>query len=400
MNLIGVRRAAILSTVVASCVALAACSSSGSKDDGGGGTSGGTIKLAFEGPLTGDNGQYGQDQTQGMQLAVDQYNAAGGVPSGPNKGKKLSLSTHDDAADPNQGASVAQQLCDDSSLFAALGPVNSSVALAVGPIYNRCGLTEVISYASNPKITTAGYTNVFRTIPNDDMLSAADVDAAVQVAGKSKIAIIWSNDDYGQGLFAGAKAEAAKLGVSIVADQSFTSGSTKDFSSILTKIKGSNPDALLLMTTYSDAGLLANQARQAGIDAQIVVPTGSNTPQFIKLAGAAAEGVLTPVLFNPESSDPQVAKFVKDFRAKYKREPGESSGLGFASVQLIEYALEQGATTRADLSAKLSAGKNMPTITGPITFDENRDPSSLTGLVLLTVKDGKFVTNDKQFPAK
>lgn len=399
MNLSSVRRAAVVSTAVATCVALAACGSSSSGKKSGGST-GATIQLAFEGPLTGDNAQYGKDQTQGMQLAVDQYNAAGGVPSGPNKGKKLSLSQHDDAADPNQGASVAQQLCDDTSVFAALGPVNSSVALAVGPIYNRCGLTEVISYASNPKITTAGHTNVFRTIANDDQLSAADVAAAAQVAGKKRIAVIWSNDDYGQGLFAGAKKATAKLGASIVADQSFTPGATKDFSSILTKIKSANPDALLLMTTYSDAGLLANQARQAGITAQIVVPTGSNTPQFIQLAGKAGEGILTPVLFNPDSSDPKVAKFVSDFKTKYNRDPGESSGLGFASVQLIEYALEQGATTRAQLSAKLSAGKDMATITGPITFDKNRDPSSLGGLVLLTVKNGKWVENDKQLPTR
>lgn len=404
MNLFGARRATVLGLAVA--MALAGCSSSSSSSSNstgsskGGGSSKGNINIAMTGPLTGDNGQYGQDQIQGMQLAVDAFNAAGGVPSGPNKGRKLALTSHDDAGDPNQGASVAQSLCDDTSVLAVLGPVNSSVALAAGPVYNRCGVTEVTSYASNPKITLAGFTNVFRSIPNDSQLGEADVAAAVQVAGKKKIAVVYSNDDYGSGLDAAVKSSVSKYGATIVSNESFTPGSTKDFSSVLTKIKSSNPDALLLMTTYSDAGLLANQARQVGITAQMVVPTGSNTPQFLKLGGKAIEGVLTPVLFNPDSTDTAVKKFITDFKTKFKRDPGESSATGYGSVQLVEYALTQGATSRKDVSAKLSAGKNMPTILGSITFDKNRDPSSLGSLVALTVKGGKFVASPKQFPAK
>lgn len=395
------RSARRVGVAVAACALLTACGSGKSSSGGSGGSSSkGDIKIAMTGPLTGDNGQYGQDQIQGMQLAVDQFNAAGGVPSGPNKGRKLSLSSQDDAGDPNQGASVAQQLCDDGGVLAVLGPVNSSVALAVGPIYNRCGVTEVTSYASNPKITLAGYQNVFRSIPNDDQLSAADVAAAVQVSGKKNLAVVYSNDDYGSGLYAGVQKALQRYGGTIVANQSFTPGSTKDFSSILTKIKGAKADALLLMTTYSDAGLLANQARQVGITSQLIVPTGSNTPQFLKLGGKAVEGVLTPVLFNPDSADPAVQKFITDFKAKFTRDPGESSATGYASVQLVESALTQGATARKDVSEKLTAGKDMPTILGTVTFDKNRDPSSLNSLALLTVKDGKFVANPTQFPAK
>ena len=151
------------------------------------------------------------------------------------------------------------------------------------------------------------------------------------------------------------------------------------------------------MTTYSDAGLLVNQARQAGIEGQIVVPTGSNVPEFLQLAGDAAEGVLTPVLFDLESTDPQISDFVKAFRDAYDRDPGESSATGYASMQLVKYALEQGATTREEVSQQLTEGKDMETILGSITFDENRDPSTLSSLILLTVKDGKFVSNDQQF---
>jgi branched-chain amino acid transport system substrate-binding protein len=396
VKFVGMRRGAVLGMAVLTSVALAAC---GGGDDGGGGGGGGSdgpIKIAMTGPLTGDNAAYGQDQLEGMQLAVDQFNEAGGVQSGPNEGRQLELISRDDAGDPNQGASVAQELCDDTDVMAVLGPVNSSVALAVGPIYNRCGLTEITSYASNPEITLKGFENVFRSIPNDDQLSAADVAAAVEIAGAQTIAIVYSNDDYGTGLYDGAVAAAEEYGVEIVAAESFTPGSTRDFSSILTNVRGSNPDAVLMMTTYSDAGLLVNQARQVGIEGQLVVPTGSNVPEFLELAGEAAEGVLTPVLFDVTSEDPEIAEFVEAFRAAFDRDPGESSATGYASMQLIQYALNEGATTREEISEKLTEGEEMETILGPITFNENRDPSSLTSLIILTVQDGAFVASEQQ----
>jgi branched-chain amino acid transport system substrate-binding protein len=150
------------------------------------------------------------------------------------------------------------------------------------------------------------------------------------------------------------------------------------------------------MADYSDVGLMTQQARQVGITAQIVAPTGTSTPEYLDLAGEAAEGMLTPVLFDPSSEDPTVAKFVEDFRAEFDRDPGESSATGYGSVQLIEHALNEGATSREEIAQKLAEGKDMPTILGDITFDENGDPTSLTSLIVLTVRDGKFVANETQ----
>jgi branched-chain amino acid transport system substrate-binding protein len=391
----GIGRAVVLGTALLTSASLTACQGVGSS---GGGSAHDPIQIAMTGPLTGDNAQYGKDQIDGMQLAVDQFNEKGGVSGGPYKGRTLTLSSHDDAADPNQGAAIAQQLCDDSDVMAVLGPVNSSVALAVGPIYHRCDLTEITSYASNPRITSAGYDDVFRSVPNDNQLSAADVAAAVLIAGAHRLAVVYSNDDYGTGLFTGARAASRTYGATVVAAESFTPGATRDFSAILTRIGDSDPDALLIMTTYSDAGLLTNQARRVGIASRIVVSTGDNTPQFLQLAGRAAEGVLTPVLFDPTSPAPKIQRFISDFRATYHRDPGEAAATGYGSAQLIEYALSRRATTRRDMSRQLSEGKDMDTVLGPITFNRQRDPSSLSTLTLQTVRDGRFVSNDNQFP--
>jgi branched-chain amino acid transport system substrate-binding protein len=392
---IRVKRVAAFGAAVLAGAVLAGCGGS----SGGSGSSGASsqpIEIAYTGPLTGDAGQWGQDQLGGLQLLVDQINKAGGFESGPNKGRKLKLSSYDDAGDPNQGASIAQKLCDNQGLLAVFGPVNSSVALAASPIYNRCGLPMITSYASNPEITKKGYANIFRTIPNDNQLAEADVAVAAQISGAKTIAVAWQNDAYGQGLWQGAKQAASKYGIKIVSDASFTPDATKDFSSILDNLQQSKPDAMLFMTNYSPAALLTQQAAQRGITAKIICPLATAVPPYLQLAGKAAEGMLTPTLFDPSSKDPQVVKFISDYKAKFNKDPGESSATVYASGQLFQYALTKGDATRENVIKQLSEGKDMKTLFGTMTFDKNHDPASLGALQVLTVKNGQFASSAKQ----
>lgn len=395
MRTIRVKRVAAFGAAVLAGAVLAACGGS-SGGGGSGGDSSGPIEIAYTGPLTGDAGQWGQDQLAGLQLLVDQINKAGGIESGPNKGRELKLTSYDDAGDPNQGASIAQKLCDNEGLLAVFGPVNSSVALAASPIYNRCGLPMITSYASNPEITKQGYDNIFRTIPNDTQLAEADVAIASQISGAKTIAVAWQNDAYGQGLWDGVQQAAAKYNIKIVKDASFTPEATKDFSSILDNLEQSNPDALLFMTNYSPAALLTQQARQLGIDATIICPLATAVPPYLELAGASAEGMLTPTLFDPSSTDPDVVKFISDYKAQFNKDPGESSATVYASGQVFEYALTKGDATRESVIKQLDEGKDMKTLFGTITFDKNHDPETLGSLQVLTVKNGQFVSSDKQ----
>jgi branched-chain amino acid transport system substrate-binding protein len=392
---IRVKPVAAFGAVVLAGAVLAGCGG-GSDGGGAGGDSSKPIDIAYTGPLTGDAGQWGQDQLAGLQLLVDQINEAGGIESGPNKGRELKLSSYDDAGDPNQGASIAQKLCDNESLLAVFGPVNSSVALAASPIYNRCGLPMITSYASNPEVTKKGYDNIFRTIPNDIQLAEADVAIASQIGGAKTIAVAWQNDAYGQGLWDGVQQAAAKYDIEIVKDASFTPDATKDFSSILDSLEQSKPDALLFMTNYSPAALLTQQARQLGSDAMIICPLATAVPPYLELAGASADGMMTPTLFDPSSKNPEVVQFISDYKAQFNKDPGESSATVYASGQLFEYALTEGDATRENVIKQLDEGKDMKTLFGTISFDDNHDPETLGSLQVLTVKNGQFVSSEKQ----
>jgi branched-chain amino acid transport system substrate-binding protein len=392
-----VKRVAALGAAVLAGAVLAGCGGSGGSGGGGsGGDSSKPIDIAYTGPLTGDAGQWGQDQLAGLQLLVDQTNKAGGIESGPNKGRQLKLSSYDDAGDPNQGASIAQKLCDNAGLLAVFGPVNSSVALAASPIYNRCGLPMITSYASNPEVTKKGYGNIFRTIPNDTQLAEADIAVAAKIAGAKTIAVAWQNDAYGQGLWDGAQQAASKYGIKIVKDASFTPDATKDFSSILDNLGQSKPDALLFMTNYSPAALLTQQARQLGSKAMIICPLATAVPPYLELAGSSAEGMLTPTLFDPSSKDPDIVKFISDYKAQFNKDPGEASATVYASGQLFKYALTKGDATRENVIKQLDEGKDMKTLFGTISFDKNHDPETLGSLQVLTVKNGAFVSSEKQ----
>ena len=354
-----------------------------------------TVKLAFAGPMTGDNGIYGQDQFTGMQLAVDEINAKGGVSDGPMKGAKLSIASNDDRADPNEGAAIAQKLCDDSSVMAVLGHVNSSVTLAAMPIYNRCSLPLINSYSSNPKITQQGLKNVFRTIKDDNAQAQEMATIMVKQLGMKKIAVIWENDDYGRGLIDNFKPAVEKLGGTIVDSQATSSAQTKDFSSILTKFKSLNPDGLAFLNTYTDAGLQTQQARQIGLDVPIVLTSSSNTPEYPKLAGSSADGAIIPAYFDTGSTDPAIVDFVKRYTAKFNKGPGESSALGYDAVTVVAWALSQGADSRESIVATLPKVKDLPLLSGPLTFNDRHEPAAEKAFFQLVVKDGKIVSAAK-----
>src|SRR5690606_15545260 len=175
----------------------------------------GTETVAVAGPMTGENGIYGQDQLAGVQFAAKQINDAGGISAGPLKGKKIEVLKFDDVADPNQGASVAQQICDDTSIIAAFGHSNSSVTLAAEPIYERCGVPLFVSYSSNPEITAKLHKNLFRTLIDDAKMGAEMASYAKNELGFTKAGVIASGDDYGDGLKVNFQATAQQIGLTV-----------------------------------------------------------------------------------------------------------------------------------------------------------------------------------------
>lgn len=362
------------------------------------GSSGDTITVAVAGPMTGDNGIYGQDQLSGVQFAAKEINDSGGIPSGPLKGKKVKVVKYDDVADPNQGASVAQKICDDTKIMAVFGHSNSSVTLAAEPIYERCGVPLFVSYSSNPEITAKLHKNLFRTLIDDAKMGSEMASYAHDQLGYKNVGVLASDDDYGDGLKENFVKTADEIGLK-VAKAVTTTAKQKDFTPQLTELKNAGADSLVLLNTYTDAALQIKQARAMGWDAPIFVTPGSNSPELIKIAGAeAAEGTIVAAVFDPNSEDSGPATFVKDFTEANGKGPGESAAMSYDSFYVFLAALEEGAKDRASVISKTDEIESFDLpIRGELVFNDTHEPTIVPGKpaqVLLEVRDGAIGSYD------
>lgn len=341
------------------------------------------IIIGVVAPMTGDLGDFGTQVTRGIQMAMDEINAKGGL-----NGRKLEYKVCDDQCNPQMAASCAQKMVADPEIFAVIGHICSSCTLAGGPIYDAGGLTAMTVNSSNPKITEQGWKHMFRSTPTDAQQGGAMVSFAADQLGAKTIAMIYSNDDYGMGLADSAKAEMEKLGIKLVAEETFITGQDKDFSAQLTKIAQAKPDVLFDMGQYAEAGLVAKQRVAAGLgDIPLVVPAAAQHQEFIELGGEGAEGAYIAVFYNLTKDTPQNNELVKKVVDKYGEKPGEQVPWGYDGVYIFAQAILAGATKETMpqfLSKVVWEG-----VTGTIKFDEKNQVIGLQGDINVVV-NGEF----------
>lgn len=379
---------------LAVALTLSACGSGGSAA-----SSGDVITLAVAGPMTGENASYGLNQYKGVKLAADEINAAGGVAGGPLKGKKFKVVKFDDVADPNQGASVAQKICDDTSILTVFGHSNSAVTLAAEPIYERCGVPLIVSYSSNPAITAKLHKNLYRTIVDDASMGKEMADFAKNNLSYKKVGVIASDDDYGAGLKINFTTQAKTLDLTIV-DAITTSAQQKDFTPQFTKLRNDGADGLMLLNTYTDAALQIKQARAMGWNVPILMTSGSNNPDLIKIAGGkAADGSFVTAVFDPNSQDPKAKKFVAAYTKANGESPSEAAATAYDSAFVLFDTLKAGAKDRQSVVKQIGEiGTFMLPLRGEFSFDENHGAKIVPGKpsqVLLQVKNGAIDTYTK-----
>jgi branched-chain amino acid transport system substrate-binding protein len=347
-----------------------------------------TIIIGMVAPMTGDLADFGTQVERGIRLAMDEINAKGGI-----NGRKLDLKICDDQCNPQQAAACAQKLATDPTIFAVIGHICSSCTLAGGPIYNDSKMTVMTVNSSNPKITEQGWKYMFRSTPTDAQQGAAMVVFATQKLGAKKIAMIYSNDDYGMGLAESAKGEISKAGAEVVAEETFITGQDKDFSSQLTKIAQSKPDVLFDMGQYAEAGLIAKQRTAAGLgDIPLIVPAAAQHQEFIDLGGPGAEGAYVAVFYDLAKQTPQNLELVKKIEDKYGEKPGEQVPWGYDGMYIFAQAIQAGATkaTMPEFLSKVVYDG----VTGHIVFDDHNQVVGLVGDIDV-VQNGQFVTYGK-----
>ena len=350
------------------------------------------VKIAVAAPLTGSIAAFGEMIKRGAELKAKEINAAGGV-----NGKTFTIIFEDDTGKDKEASLVATRIATNRSILAVVGHFNSSCTLAGKPIYKRAGIVELSPGSTNVRVCV-GSDWTFRNLYRDDFQGAFAAKYIKNVLGNiQKIAIFFDNDDYGRGLKDGFTDAAKDLGLEIVAAEAYDRDNT-DFKAQLTSIKAKQPDLIFISGLYSQAGLIVAQAREAGITAQLFGADGVDSPDFLQIAGDAAEGtyVSTPFVF--ELGGPKAQKMAMMFEEEYGVAPDTWAALTYDAVGMIAEAIEKAGEKRKAIRDHL-ADIDTPEegyigVTGLTYFDENGD--CIKPAYVKIVRDGQFVPADQQ----
>jgi branched-chain amino acid transport system substrate-binding protein len=341
-----------------------------------------SVKIGLAVPLTGASAEVGRFIQNGVVLAVERFNEAGGY-----NGSPVTLVILDDKGDPKEAALVANNFADNKAVVAVVGHWLSSSTLAAAPIYNRAGLVEIAPAASAASVTHAGdYT--FRTITTDDFQGDYLAKWAFGELGYKKIAIMYESSDFGKGLADVFSAQARSYGRDVLVNESYLSGETKDFSAILSKIKNSGADSIFIGGQYTDAALIAKQARRFDIQLPFLGVDALYTDGFIELGGDAVEGIRLVGFFHENSHNTVAQDFVTAYRKAYSRTPDTYAAYSYDAALIILDALNHAGPDRKAIRDYIAKLKNFPGATGLNTFDENGDVSKEP--LRLIVKNGNF----------
>lgn len=327
------------------------------------------IVIGLIAPLTGPVAAYGEQVKHGAEVAVEEINKAGGI-----NGEKVVLKLADDAGEPKQGVSAANQLVGEGIRF-VVGPVTSGVAIPASDVFAENGILMVTPTATAPDLTNRGLTNVLRTCGRDDQ--QAEVAAKYVLANfkDKKVAIINDKGQYGKGLADAFKKTLNEGGVTEVFNDALAAGD-KDFSALTTRLKADGAEVVYFGGYHPEGGLLARQLADLGIKALIVGGDGLSNSEYASIGGDSANGTVftnaSDALKNPDSKAAADALAARNI-------PAEAFTLNaYAAVEVIKAGIEKaGSAEDAEaVTTALKSGEPIATAIGKVTYGETGDLTS------------------------
>ncbi len=384
------KRIMLIAFIALLAVSLIGCSSEETSD---------TIKIGVNYELSGPVATYGNNTVDGIKLAIQEVNDAGGI-----NGKMVEAVILDNKSDPAEALSVATKLIAEEQVIAHLGPATSGAALNVVPAVTDAKIPMISGSATNPDVTVDPATGetreyVFRTCFTDPPQAIVGAAFAMDNLGAKKVAIYYDNtNDYSKGLYQVFKAEIEAAGGVVVAEEGF-SADDQEFRPTLTKFKDAGAELVYVPAYYEKVAKIISQARELGIDVPFLGADGWDSPDLVAIAGAAA---LNNTYFTNHysSSDdaPEVADFVKAFQAAYDKTPDSFAALGYDTAKLLLAVIaETGSEDPQVITDALAATKDFPAVTGTLTFDEFHNP--IKEIAIIEMVDGAQVLNTKIAPS-
>jgi len=385
----------LLACSLALALALTGCNrGDGSGGGGGGSSSTGDIVIGHVASLTGDTATFGVSSEEGVRLALDEINKTGVL-----GGRKIKVITEDDRSLPDEAKTAAEKLITRDKVVALLGEIASSRSIAMAPVAQDNKVPMLSPGSTNPKVTQTG-DYIFRACFIDPFQGTAVAAFAMAPKpdglGLKKFAILYPvNSDYGMGLREFFGNAVKKAGGQIVADEAYTEKSDVDFRGQLTKIKQANPDAIFCSGYYTEAGLIAQQARELGITVPLMGGDGWDSDQTVAIGKAATNNCFFSNHYSAEEDRPAVKAFVEAYRARYKNRDGSPKTpdamaiLGYDAMKIMADAITRaGSTDGGKIKDALAATKDFPGASGTTTID--KDHNAKKSVVILKIDGGQF----------
>ncbi|MGK5531407.1 branched-chain amino acid ABC transporter substrate-binding protein [Streptomyces sp. URMC 129] len=341
--------------VAAGALLLTGCSS----DDGGS-----TIKIAYQGPLSGQNVGLGENMERGVQLAINEANASGDYDF------ELEYFAADDQGSETEATTAAQSAIDDPDVVAVVGPAFSGPTEVSAPLYGQAGLAAVTPSATNPTLTEQDFGTFLRAVPNDNAQGSAMAEFLAGQDGVDSVMVIDDVTPYGEGLAEVAVAGLTEAGIDVEHDS--VPAETVDYSNAARTVVESGVDALVYAGYYEALGPFATRLQEAGFDGIGISGDGSKDEELINLAGDAAEGWYLTCPCTDAAEEEGLADFAERYEEEFGLAPGTYSAEAYDITNMIIAQIAElgGAPSREELYNAL-AGVEYQGLTKTFTFDEN-----------------------------
>jgi branched-chain amino acid transport system substrate-binding protein len=341
------------------------------------------IKVGFYGALTGPTATFALSGRNGATLAVEQMNASGGV-----LGKPIVLLAEDDRGEASEAASAVSKLITRDHVVALIGEQASSRTLAAAPIAQNYRVPMISPTSTNIEVTKKG-DYIFRACFIDAYQGRAVADFARKDLKAQTAAILTDvKSDYSVGLAEAFRKSFEAQGGRITSELKYSEGDN-DFSAQLTAIRPERPDVLFVPGYYTDAGLIARQAKALGVKTTLLGADGWDSPKLVEIGGDAIENAYFANHYSVDDPSPAVRRFVDAYKARYGAEPDSIAASSYDAMRLLADAITRaGSTEGTRVREALASTRDFPGVTGVITMDADRNP--IKPAVILRVEGGRF----------
>ncbi len=360
---------------------------------GPGASTGDTIRIGVYGDTTGATSSFGVSTKNGIQLAFEEINAAGGV-----GGKKLEMIFEDDQGSPEKAKTVMSKLINQDKVVAVLGEVASSNSLAAAPVAQEARIPMITPSSTNPKVTEVG-DYISRVCFIDPFQGSVMAKFAANTLKAKTAAILGDNSsDYSKGLTKFFEEEFVKLGGKVITQQTYAQ-KDQDFKAQLTQMRDQKPDVIYIPGYYGEVSIIAKQARELGMNMPLLGGDGWDSPELFKLGGAALKNAYISNHYSADNPAPEIQNFIKAYQAKFGAVPDAIAALAYDAAKVLADAIKRaGGTEGPKLKDAINATKNFAGVAGAISLDANRNAVKPAVVLELAPADSKFTYKETIYP--